>query len=218
MNEIIMQVARALACRPRLRILSMLVTEDEASPTALARRSRMLLPVVSAHLRRLVAVGLIQRRRSGTWSYAVARSPYGTQAFSGRVAAWLFSVLKNPTQHLPPEASEDPSPSQDGNVEARLHDLIFNAATAFANVRRLLILEHLADEDAHDGDELAAKLKMSRPALSRHTAKLVRRGYVATKRAGHRLRLSLVEHGKTRIHGEFLGLVQAEWKKTRLRS
>ena len=87
MDEIIMQVARALACRTRLRLLACLAQVKELAPTALADQLQLPLCVVSAQVRRLVAAGLIQQRRSGVWAYCQPRSPYGDRSFSGRVSA-----------------------------------------------------------------------------------------------------------------------------------
>jgi len=208
-----MQVARSLACRARLKILSCLAADKDVSPTDLSRRLHMPLPVVCAHLRRLSASGLIQRRLSGAWCYAVARSPYSQQAFSGRVASWLFSILEQPRQHVPREDSAGRAPGQAADAETRLHAIVFNAATAFTNMRRLQILHCIAGGGTVESEELAAKLKMSSAALSRHTSKLVRRGYVEAVRKGYFLRYSLARTNQTPIHTRFWMLVRAEWQK-----
>jgi DNA-binding transcriptional ArsR family regulator len=213
MDEIIMQVARTVACRARLQILARLAREEELSPTALASEMKLPLPAICAHLRRLSAAGLIQRRRSGAWCYGVARSPYGDRAFSGRVASWLFDLLKQPERsrkQCETSSATDPSSS---SVEERLHDAIFDAATAFTNVRRLQVLRRLADAGAQDGESLAGSLKMSRAAMSRHGSKLRRRGYVSAARQGTDLFYEIVRTSKTPIHASLWEFVRAEWRK-----
>jgi DNA-binding transcriptional ArsR family regulator len=213
MDEIIMQVARTVACRPRLQILSRLARQREIAPTLLASDLRMSLPVLSAHLRRLSGAGLIQQRRSGSWSYGVARSPYGPQAFSGRMASWLFELLKQPQRSLPQCADPAAGKLSAAEAESRLHEIVFEAATAFTHLRRLFILRCLAESSARDGEELASGLKMSAAALSRHCSKLVRRGYVVATRSGFRQTYGLSRVSKTPIHGKFWEFVREEWKK-----
>jgi hypothetical protein len=95
-DEIISRVARTVACLPRLRILSALAREGETAPPRLAHDLCMRLDSVSVHLKHLSTAGLIQRRRSGAWCYGVAASPYPPSVFSGRVAAWLYNLLRQP--------------------------------------------------------------------------------------------------------------------------
>lgn len=208
-----MQVARAIACRPRLQILSRLAREGEIAPTKLATELRMSMPLLSAHLRRLSAAGLIQRRRSGSWSYGVARSPYGPQAFSGRVASWLFDVLKQPQRALQQCGEKAVEELRTADAELRLHAIIFEAATAFTHMRRLYLLRHLTKDGARNADELASPLKMSKAALSRHGSKLVRRGYLTAETVGLGLSYGLPRTSKTPIHGKLWECVREEWKK-----
>lgn len=53
MDEIIVRVARAIACLARLRMLTLLATEGEMAPTELADALGMRLNLVCDHLRRL---------------------------------------------------------------------------------------------------------------------------------------------------------------------
>jgi len=213
MDEIIMLVVRAVACMARLRILSRLAHKGELAPTSLARDLQMPLQLVCTHLRRLTATGLIQRRRSGVWSYGVARSPYGKGAFSSKLAAWLFETLKDPTvaiKHCRVAQLRNLSAAQ---TEAQLHAIIFEAATAFTNVRRLQILRRLTQGGQASVKTLTAGLRMSESAVSRHMGKLIRRGYVAGMRSGHSFAYNLAKQCKTPVHDNFLKLVRAEWKK-----
>jgi len=213
MDEIIMQVARAVACLPRLRMLSRLARAGELSPTALARELQMPLHLVCSHLRRLTAAGLIQRRRSGAWSYGVARSPYGEHAFSGKLAAWLFESLKTPDRILQHCGVGQLRNLSQTDMQARLHAIVFEAATAFANVRRLQILRRLAQETEVSVETLTVELRMSESAVSRHMGKLIRRGYVAVARSGHSLAYCLAGTPKSLVHATLLEMVRAEWRK-----
>ncbi|MBM3889227.1 MAG: helix-turn-helix domain-containing protein [Verrucomicrobia bacterium] len=218
MNEIILQVMRTIACKVRLQILSMLAKDREIAPTVLARDLRISLPMVCGHLRRLASAGLIQRRRSAAWCYSVAESPYDQRAFSGKVASWLFAILAGPKQtleHCGVSQLRDLSLSE---AESRLHSLIFEAATAFANIRRLEILRRLSRDGAATAKTLASELSMSESAVSRHASKLVRRGYVTASRSEHCLIYQPTEKAKTVIHEQMLEYVRAEWDRKLLRS
>ena len=58
--------------------------------------------------------------------------------------------------------------SSDPAGERELHRVIFDAATAFTNVRRLQILRRLAGGDVVDLRTLGRELSMSGSAASRH--------------------------------------------------
>ena len=100
MYEVIVRIARAIACLPRLRILSCMASADEVMPTDLARELGMSRDLVAAHLRRLSAAALIQRRRSGVRSYCIASSPYAESTISGEMATWLRQILGNPRRAM----------------------------------------------------------------------------------------------------------------------
>jgi hypothetical protein len=67
---------------------------------------------------------------------------------------------------------------QVGSVRARLLDVIFDAATAFSNVRRLQLLRFPAERGPSLEASIVGELKMSPAACRRHTDKLLRRGLV----------------------------------------
>ena len=100
MDEIVVRVARTVACLPRLRILSLLARSDKMTPTHVSRDLRIPLDMVCAHLRRLTTAGLIVTRRSGTWCYCAAQSPYAEGALSAKITAWLRSMLGAPKRAL----------------------------------------------------------------------------------------------------------------------
>ena len=62
MDEIIVRVARTIASRPRLRILSRLARVKEVNPKALAGKLKTPLNAVSLNLRALTVAGLVLRR------------------------------------------------------------------------------------------------------------------------------------------------------------
>ena len=213
MYEIIAQSARTLACGARLRILSQLAQQEEIAPTVLSHKLHMALPVVSNHLRRLAGAGLIQRRRSSSWCYGVARSPYSERVFSGRIASWLFSLLKSPKQVSDACTHSELCTFSSSGASSRLHAIIFDAATAFTNVRRLQILRHLACEGPSSVEALTAALKMSESAVSRHGGKLFRRGYVKVSETRNRQIYALARKAKTPVHAKLFGFVRVEWRK-----
>ena len=176
----------------------------------------MPLDMVCTHLAKLSTAGLIQRRRSGLHSYCVARSPYKRGALSGSVMSWLCTILRAPAKTM-----MNCAPGQvcnlDGNqLESQLHAVAFDAATAFTHHRRLQILRRLSRDEAVAVRTLTAELRMSESALSRHAAKLTRRGYIRVSRSGRCLGYRLALKFKTPIHAKLLKIAQNEWQKTSL--
>jgi DNA-binding transcriptional ArsR family regulator len=212
MDEIIVAVARAVACPARLRILSRLSRVGESAPTALARDLPMPLDQLCIHLRRLATAGLIGRRRSGCWCYCQPRSPYGPHALSGKLARWLYRTLRDPRQALK-GCEQEARESSGGEADKRvLHRVLFEVATAFTHPRRLQLLRRLRAGPA-DVAALVRELHMSDAAVSRHTGKLRRRGYVTTRRAGRTLTYELAPRCKTPLHARWLAIVREEWEK-----
>jgi DNA-binding transcriptional ArsR family regulator len=176
------------------------------------------MDLVCAHLARLSSTGLIKRRRSGAWCYCIAESPYGREAFSGKITSWLAEALRRPTRTMNDcrvGRLKNPGPA---DVETQLHHILFDAATAFTNVRRIQILRRLAMGEAVAAQAMSKDLGMSQSAVSRHTAKLLRRGYVDGCRAGRYLEFRLATKFKTPLHARLFGIVRSEWEKGELRS
>ncbi|MBM3860499.1 MAG: transcriptional regulator [Verrucomicrobia bacterium] len=213
MDEIIVRVARTVACPTRLRILSALAREGECPPSRLAGELGQGRDSISVHLKHLVTAGLIQRRRSGLWCYGVAASPYTEQAFSGRVAAWLYGLLRDPSVALRACGQALTRKSSQADADRALHALLFNAFTAFANVRRLQLLRHLRQHGPATAEALSEALSMSPPALCRHTTKLCRRGYLQTDAVGRTITYRLAGEAQSPAHATLLKLVAAEWTK-----
>ena len=146
MDEIVVRIARAIACVARLRILSHLVRDGETAPTAMAKELRMPLNVMSTHLKLLSAVGLVCRRRSGVWHHCKAESPYSETAVSGAVMSWLREVLRAPGRTLKHCRLREVCNDSPAQIERAVHEVVFDAATAFTNVRRIQILRRLAQK------------------------------------------------------------------------
>jgi len=213
MDEIIVRVLRTVACFARLRILSGLARVAETCPTQLASELGMGIDVVSAHLARLASAGLIKRRRSGARCYYTAESPYRREAFSGKVTLWLTEALRRPTRTIKSCKIVQPGDSGSADPETELHNILFDATTAFTNLRRIQILRRLAMGEVLAVEALSKELGMSESAVSRHTAKLIRRGYVDACRAGRCLEYRLSDKFKTRVHAKLFEIVRSEWEK-----
>ena len=213
MYEIIVRVLRAVACHPRLRILSCVARQEEVAPSQLADELGMTLDLTSAHLTKLTSAGLIQRRRSGLWCYCRAESPYGKEAFSGRLAHWLFALFR-----LPDEAVEDSVLEQlrdSRSADEALHATIFEAATAFDNVRRLQLIRLVLEREPIGAEALSGSSSMSRSSVTRHVDKLIRRGYLVAERRGRVLQYSVTQEFKTPVHEGLWQIVAAEWQRPR---
>jgi DNA-binding MarR family transcriptional regulator len=210
MDEIIMRTSRAMASHPRLRMLALLA-QGEHTPTQLAKTLRLPLYGVSQHLHILFTASLITRRRSGAMNYCRMGSPYRVTTFSGKLVAWLGSLLNTPS--TPEKKHSGLAQVRDVPAETAevLHRTIFEAATAFTDLRRLQLLRYLARRQGADAQEVGAVLSMSPQAISRHVRKLVRRGYVQTHRLGHRVVYSSSPTFKTPIHRRLREIIEAAW-------
>ena len=213
MDELVVRVARAIACFARLRMLSRLVQGGEMAPRDLARELGLSPHLVSAHLMRLGSAGLIQRRRSGVWCYCLAESPYSKDALSGKTTLWLRKALVDPALAAKNCGVAEVRNRSRQTVETQVHKIIFDAATAFTNVRRLQILRRLADHGPGDVTALTRELHMSPSAVSRNTAKLVRRGYVTTSQAGQLLTYRLARGSRTPLHAGLFEIVRSTWQR-----
>lgn len=213
MDEIIVRVLRTVACSARLRILSRLARAAETCPTQLAHELGMEIDMVSAHLARLASAGLVKRRRSGARCYYTAESPYRREAFSGKVTLWLTEALRRPTRTIKNCRTVQLGDSGSADPETELHNIIFDATTAFANVRRIQILRRLATGEVLAVETLSKELSMSESAVSRHMTKLIRRGYVDACRAGRCLEYRLADKSKTPLYSKLFEIVRSEWEE-----
>jgi len=193
--EQIVLTFRTLADKSRLRILLLLVCHEELSASDIAEKTGLSPPNTSFHLKMLCASGLVWRHRSGAWIFHSLRaSPQG---------GWLDSLVR---------AMRDAA--RDGRVKQLRHradlasptvqallDALFRIATAFTNVRRLLLIKQLRKTAADGPEDLLRAVPMSDRALSRHMDKLTSRGYLRCP--------SATQKGKLRIPGSFESKVQA---------
>jgi DNA-binding transcriptional ArsR family regulator len=218
MYEIIVRLSRAIASRPRLRILSHLAQHGETTPTMLQRELRLPLNVLSAHLRTLSSVGLISSRRSAARCHYDFRSPYPKNTLSGEMSSWLKELLRKATAK-DSEPIREPRRRSSQAGGAGVHPVIFDAATAFTDLRRLQVLAYLQVHTRATGEVLVAQLKMSRFAVCRHTAKLRRRGMITAGRGGKReLTFQLSAQPKSATHGRMRDIIQAALRKAQLRT
>ena len=210
MDELIVRLARTIACMPRLALLSAIGRVDEISPSELARQLRMSRHLVSAHLLRLSAVALIQRRRSGAWHYCRPGSPYRVETLSGQLASWLQGFLggaTGPHEDLGVQQLRDTSGEE---LADRPRVLVFDAATAFTSVRRLQILRYVSGTPAKSAT-LCAELHMSHAAAGRHLAKLVRRGFVVAGGSPRRAVYRLATTFATPVHARLFEIISEHW-------
>jgi len=213
MDEIIVRIARAVANRRRLHILSRLAREGEKTPTDLKQELNVPINVLSAHLTKLATAGLIQRRRSGASCYCTAKSPFGNQTLSGKMTTWIRGVLREPADVLDNCGLREVRNLSARDIDDRLVDIIFDAATAFTDLRRLQILRWLTVHEEATVESFRKELKMSEFAVSRHISKLKRRGYVIADVSGRRQDYRLASRFKTPVHGKMWQIVRKAWEE-----
>lgn len=131
-------------CVARLRTLTRLPHNRRTTATDLGRELPISLDIFSTSLGRLSSVDLIQRRKFGPWSYYSRDSPYRDDAISGRPAAWIRRTVRDSAQVakcLGPGQLRDTSPDE---TEPQSDEVPLEAATAFAELRRLPIMRRVA--------------------------------------------------------------------------
>ncbi|MBM4034909.1 MAG: ArsR family transcriptional regulator [Planctomycetes bacterium] len=209
MPERIATVCRALASEPNLIILHQLALEPDLASSELARRARLSRPQTSSQLSHLAALGALSRRRSGPFvHYSIADEPGNPGSF----APWRLvrETLASPARacrswradsilHL----SED-TVTLVGEPVARAMDVIFDAATAFGNVRRVQLVRLLRQQGPCTGVGICGTLRISPYAFWRHIRKLQRRGYVRQRSPGL---WQLTRTHKALFHHELFGIV-----------
>jgi len=209
MLELITATCRALACDAKLAVLYQLRTGEELAATEIAVRVGVPLDHLGHHLARLAMVGLVSRRRSGRkvlygladgasarfnavspLRHALAEPQWATKRWREK------SIL-----HL-----SSPLVTRLSRVTQRAMDVVFDAATAFGNVRRLQLLRVLFEGGQCDPAAAVSELRMSPLAFARHIEKLESRGYVRDQRAAG---WSLAARPRTAFHGALLSEVGA---------
>ena len=213
MDEIIVRATRAVASYPRLRMLAIL-THGEQTPTQMAQTLHLPLCAISLHLRVLVTANLACHRKSGARCYYRAESPSDTTTFSGKLAAWLSVLWKTPSAHGDKHLGLLKVRDVCAKPEEALHQVVFEAATAFTDLRRLQSLRYLGRPNRADTQDLEKSLSMSLPAVRRHVSKLTRRGYIQSQRDGHGVVYRPVREFKTAHHRRLFEIVWAAWEQS----
>jgi len=213
-DEVIVRVMRALACFSRIEMLRLMIREGELTPRALSEKLGVSPAAVSLHLRRLESAGLICRRPSGRRCYCIAKSAYARDTLSGKLAAWLKRTLasaKKPTEPTHRRRQH----RADRNEEGSTAEAVFDAATAFTNLRRLRIQRRLGHRKGVLRESLSRALHMSPSALCRHLRKLERRGYVVISENAEHETCRLASRFKTPFHAELLRIVKSVRQRPR---
>ena len=154
-------------------------------------------------------VGLIARRRSGRrvlYGLADGASARFDAVSSVRRALaeprWATQRWRQKTiLHL-----SSPLVTRLSRATQHAMDVVFDAATAFGNVRRLELLRLLLEGRQCVPSAVVSELRMSPYAFARHIEKLESRGYVRDQRASG---WSLAARPRTTFHGALLSEVGA---------
>ena len=211
MLDAIAATCRAVASDGSLLLLCRLAGQRELLSSELARRTKLPQGQASTHLSRLALLGAVRRRRSGGRVYyafcsasrsGFAFSPWAMveRAFLN-VAAASRGWREDQILHLAPRTVQVA-----GLPVATVMDVIFDASTAFTNVRRLALLDLLKRNGSCTLASIVMELKMSHVACARHLDKLARRGYVRAVSPGV---WALARKHRTRFHAELMELVFA---------
>ncbi|MFC1806024.1 hypothetical protein ACFL09_03495, partial [Planctomycetota bacterium] len=153
---------------------------------------------------------IVLRRSGGRVYYRLAAQE--SRAWGARAARLLRRALGDPAWATSGWGEDElVHVSDDRTVRPprailKVFDVVFDAATAFTNVRRLQILQLLGTRGACGLPSVVGELRMSPAACSRHTGKLSRRGYVVGKA---RARWALSKTARTSFHGALGALVMS---------
>jgi len=209
MLEAVCLVCRAVAGEARLRVLHALAGEEELPGKGVARRAGITPPGASKHMARLVAAQLARARRSGAYVYYGLATERG-HGFGPAVGGLVARACRDPRWataqwrekgviHL----SSD-TVARVGTRPARALDVVFDAATAFGNVRRLQIVRLLSLRPPCELGRVRQELRMSLRACERHLDKLARRRYVRRVASGE---WALADRWRPPFHAALLGAV-----------
>ncbi len=138
-------------------------------------------------------------------------SPYGEESLSGRIVAWLRATLGGASAT---EGNSGVRELRNNTVAGQgidLYDLVFDAATAFTDVRRLQILRRIADSGAAGPKTLSSELGMALQAAGRQTDKLIRRGYLIRVGTTCRAVFGISASFKSPVHAALFEIVREHW-------
>ncbi len=157
LNPSLWRTCRALANRNRLRLLQYLIVHPDENVSRVAEHVGLRVSLASQYLRALNARGILAVSRRGVWvHYRVAPDPTIPEA------ALLVNALRRELNGAGPSIEH-----------------AFSALTAFTHPRRIRLVRLLGETGHLGRDELRRRSDMSGDALSRHLAKLTRRGIVS---------------------------------------
>ncbi len=154
------RTCRVLANRKRLKTLALLIRQPSQTVSTVAERMNLSMPAASQYLRALEARGLLTCRRVGR-RVEYQASPGTGEGAAEEIVKTLRLVFRRRAQPI---------------------KAIFKLATAFTHPRRVEVFRALAN-GANSLVKLQAATKIPARALSRHLAKLEKRGFVKTERA-----------------------------------
>ena len=156
LNPSLWRTCRALANRNRLRLVQHLFAHPDANVSEVAEQVGLSPSLASQYLRALNARGILGVSRRGSWvHYRVAADPAVSE--SARLVDALGQELS------------DSGPAI---------DRAFSALTAYTHPRRVRVVWLLGQAGELERSELRRRSNMSGDALSRHLAKLARRGII----------------------------------------
>ena len=159
------RTCRILANARRLACLKAVIDNPGSSVGEIAEQLHLPMDKASLSLRALQSRGLLQAQRFSRW---VRYQPCPDPLIPG--SASLLAALQNQLKR--------------GRIPEKE---ICRILTGFTHPRRLLILLHLQQNGELSSDTLAAKTRISPPALWRHLNKLKVRGLVVETESGWRL-------------------------------
>jgi DNA-binding transcriptional ArsR family regulator len=176
--DLIVAACRALANRHRLELLRAIHEQPGLTIQPLAEQTKLALPVVSRHLKLLRELHLVQMTPRGRHVHCAPPRPGSTSSrFLTDLQKLLRWVLGG--GDLNSTLSKVCNSDRPGHAGwPAVYAALIAQFTTFTHLRRLLILRWLAQRPAGRPDELAAAIRMSPPAASRHLDKLRRRGVV----------------------------------------
>jgi len=177
--DLIIAVCRALANKPRLRLLRLIYEQSGRTVESLAVDAKLPADAASKHLKLLRGLHLIQMTPSGRCVHCSPAPPESTNNDFLRDIQKLLTQLfgdKDLNRTLAQVCDSGVTAPQgwDTAFEAMLKH-----ATAFTHLRRLLLLRWLSRKGPCRPEELAAGAQMSADAARRHLDKLRRRGVIA---------------------------------------
>ncbi|MBM4049459.1 MAG: helix-turn-helix domain-containing protein, partial [Planctomycetes bacterium] len=212
--DFIVSFCRILANPFRLRLLREVHDDPEIIVSDLAKRVGALDFVVSAHVRAMAKMGLLDLTPSGRYVHVQLRSP---KTLSSSLVGGVVDLLGktfgsekagNPTPCKVWDWLADPDAERTGDWNAVFKRIAY-CLTAYTHLRRLLILRYLAQQPRADEETIRDKIGMSPSAVSRQLLKLRRRGLVECVRGEGAQQWQLAPRPTVRFQQELHRIVMA---------